>query len=196
MNRRIARLALPLGLGLAGCPSEEAGSEASPSTSAPASAPAPEGRTSTTAARGTTPETRDYTDPDGVVRRGEAVAHEEAMTVTAVLKDAEALAGQQITITGEVTRVCKKKGCWMALRGGEGGPGVRVTFDDYAYFVPRTSVGMTATVKGELSVKVLDEATARHYAEDAKAAGEPPPDVEAGIRELRVASVGLELRPS
>lgn len=196
MDRRIEWLALPLGLALAGCPAEKAAAPVKAAAEAPAKAPAsaPAAATATTAAKGTTPATREQVDPDGIVRRGETVDHAEAMTVAAVMKSADEMNGKTVTLTGEVTEVCVKKGCWMAIRGDEGGPAVRVTMKDYAYFVPSKVSGMNATVKGDLSVKVLDRATAEHYAEDAKEAGKPAPKIEAGSREVAIVSVGLELR--
>ena len=176
-------------LALCACPAPEGG-DAPPAapTSAPevpATAPA-----SGPSAQGTTPDRRNDVDADGVVRRGVEVAPEEAMTVAALMTSAPELAGETVTVTGEVTEVCAKKGCWMALRGEEGGPTVRVTSKGYAYFVPEDATGMVATVKGELSVRVLDEATAKHYAEES---GRAMAADAVGGRELAIASVGLEL---
>lgn len=176
-------LVLPLTLGLLACPPSDPAPKAP--ASQPASAPA------SSAAKGTTPATRAQVDPDGVVRRGVPIAHDEAMTVGALYASADTLDGQTVTVTGEVTHVCKKKGCWMAIRGDEGGPSVRITAKGYAYFVPADATGMHATVKGEVSVKTLDAATARHYAEES---GDPEAAPKGGAREVAIASVGLELR--
>lgn len=187
------RLALtPLAvLVLTGCPASSETPKASPGTpttpAAPASAPA----SAPSAQRGTSPDTRDQVDPDGVVRRGTSVAHEEAMTVGALLVDAEALHGQTVTVTGTVEQVCAKKGCWMALKGESGAPTIRITSKGYAYFVPRSAAGMNATVVGEVAVRKIDVATARHYAEEA---GEDPSSITADQIEVAVASLGLELR--
>ena len=159
--------------------------------SAPA-APASQPASGPSAARGTTPQSRDQTDADGVVRRGETIAHEEAMTISALLEDAETLHGQTVTVTGTVEQVCAKKGCWMALKGEAGEPTVRITAKGYAYFVPRSAAGMFATVKGEVAVRKIDVATARHYAEEA---GTDPGAITEDQLEVAVASVGLELRP-
>lgn len=178
-----------LAAGLYGCPADKtAPPPAEAPSSAPASAPAAQAETSD---KGTTPETRDQTDADGVVRRGVAVAHDEAMTLAALFEEAKSLDGKTVTVTGEVTEVCTKKGCWMALRSEDGGPSVRVTAQDYAYFVPDASKGKQATVKGKVSVKVLDKATADHYAAESEKPDEAP---AAGSVEIALASVGLEIR--
>lgn len=159
--------------------------------SPPSSRPAP--TSDEQSQKGTSPETRDQVDPDGVIRRGVAVADEEALTLSALLEQADALNGETVTVTGTIDRVCAKKGCWMALRDDEGGPTVRITSKGYKYFVPMSAVGQRATAKGEVAVRALDEATARHYAEDAAQAGEAPGEIRVG-REVTLASIGLEIR--
>ena len=48
----------------------------------------------------------------------------------------------------KVRRACEKKGCWMELAGAEGiGPGMRVTFKDYGFFVPKDSRGRWARAR-------------------------------------------------
>lgn len=185
---------------LTACPSpkpenEEAPEPSSPAPSSPASAPASAPSSAPaehSSLKGRTPESRDDIDADGIVRRGLPVAHEEAMTVAALAESASDLAGKRVTVTGEVTEVCVKKGCWMAIRGeGPKAQTIRITSKGYAYFVPKDAAGMHATVTGELAVETMDEATARHIAEEA---GKDPDTVEVSLSEFAIASVGLELR--
>ena len=81
---------------------------------------------------------------------------------------------ESIRLHGEVVDVCRKKGCWMLLR--DGADEVRVTFKDYGFFVPTDLSGAEVTVEGVLQSKVLTEAEARHYAEDA---GSTPEEIAA-----------------
>jgi len=69
-----------------------------------------------------------------------------------------------IHLTATVQEVCQKKGCWMILNDGTSS--VRVTFKDYAFFVPKNLAGSVVHVYGVLTQTVLSEADARHYAED------------------------------
>ncbi|MEM7364534.1 MAG: DUF4920 domain-containing protein [Pseudomonadota bacterium] len=57
----------------------------------------------------------------------------------------------QGTVTGTVTKVCQKEGCWMALVDGE--HYARVTFKDYAFFVPTDIATRSAIVHGKLSLE-------------------------------------------
>lgn len=136
---------------------------------------------------------RDARDDDGVVRRGLPLSEAPALTVSEVHAQVTDLKGKSVKVTGEVTQVCSKSGCWFSLR--DGGKSMRITSKDYKYFVPRDAVGMTAVVEGELSAKMLDQKTAQHYADDlAEATGEPAKKVEGPVYEVAIASVGLEMK--
>ncbi len=69
-----------------------------------------------------------------------------------------------ITVSGSITSVCVKKGCWMMI--GEGENEARVTFKDYSFFVPMNSDGHSAVVIGEAVFKEYDVELLQHYAED------------------------------
>jgi hypothetical protein len=68
--------------------------------------------------------------------------------------------------------VCQRKGCFLIAQDGE--HVARVTFRDYGFFVPTDSTGKTVTLVGTLGRRTLDEAQAKHYAEDA---GKNPAEV-------------------
>jgi hypothetical protein len=79
----------------------------------------------------------------------------------------------------------------MELAGTEKGPGVRVTFKDYGFFVPLDSAGSTAKVEGVVKVAMLDDAKAKHY----EAEGATVPKGKDGkYREVQLVAVGVELR--
>ncbi len=67
-------------------------------------------------------------------------------------------------ISGRVTQVCRKKGCWMILTDDINH--ARVTFKDYKFFMPIDSHNRSAIVYGNLTEKVLSTKMARHYASD------------------------------
>jgi hypothetical protein len=84
--------------------------------------------------------------------------------LAATLGDKNMVSG--ITMKGEIASCCAKKGCWMKLTNPNGEE-VRVTFKDYAFFVPLNSAGRTATVRGTAFAKEISVDDLRHYAEDA-----------------------------
>lgn len=70
-------------------------------------------------------------------------------------------------IEGKVVDVCKKKGCWITLEMPNGDP-MRVTFKDYAFFMPMDIVGKKVVLDGLAKKQTISVETLRHYAEDAK----------------------------
>ena len=188
--RSTSALTALLALGLTACSqggSQNPGAEPAKAGSQPAAAP--EGYSSA----GLSAAQRDDADADGVVRRGMTLSAAPALTVAQVFEQAEALNGKVVKVSGEVSQVCKKSGCWFILRDGD--KTVRITSKGYKYFVPSAAAGMTGVIEGDLAVKMLDVATAQHFAEDeAEGTGKPAAKVEAPTKEIAVASVGLELR--
>ena len=69
-------------------------------------------------------------------------------------------------LTGKITSVCQKKGCWMLMETGNGTT-MRVRFKDYEFFVPKDCAGKTAVVDGIAFKDVTTVAMLQHYAEDA-----------------------------
>lgn len=145
--------------------------------------------------KGTVPDDRDQVDPDGVVRRGKPLSPGEPIAVDEAWARADALDGQRVMITGLVDRVCRKKGCWMAITAEDGDRPIRVTFEDYGFFVPRESPGMVAVVEGELALRTLDVETAQHYENDrVEGTDEKPKTITEPKRELAIVASALELR--
>ena len=70
-------------------------------------------------------------------------------------------------IEGKVMEVCRKKGCWMTLEMPNGDP-MRVTFKDYAFFMPMDIVGKNVVLAGTAKKQTISVESLRHYAEDAK----------------------------
>ncbi|MFT6881718.1 MAG: hypothetical protein ACJAVY_000508 [Marinoscillum sp.] len=98
---------------------------------------------------------------------------------------------QPVKFEAEIAEVCQMKGCWMTLKG-ETGQSVRVTFKDYGFFVPKDASGRKVIIEGVASVAELDEATAKHYAEDAGVEY----DESKTLREVSVVASGVLIAKS
>ncbi len=124
-------------------------------------------------------------DADGVQHFGAPFALDTPPTALAeALPRAEELLGNPIKVAGTVKTSCRKKGCWMQLEPiAEDAPAMRVTFKDYGFFVPLHSDGAQAVIEGEFVKQVMDEATRRHFAEDA---GQTPEEIEAIVGDVEV----------
>jgi hypothetical protein len=68
-------------------------------------------------------------------------------------------------LTGKIDAVCQKKGCWMELKNADGTT-MRVTFKDYAFFMPKDASGLTAIVDGVAKVEETSIADLKEYAKD------------------------------
>lgn len=80
-------------------------------------------------------------------------------------------------VTGKVKEVCQKKGCWMTIVSDDPSkPEMRVTFKDYAFFMPKDLTGKTVVVDGYAYVETTPVDVLRHYAEDA---GKSKEEIEA-----------------
>ena len=70
----------------------------------------------------------------------------------------------------------------------------RVTFEDYSFFVPTDAAGLDALLVGRLEKRQLDEARARHYAEDA---GEDADSIKGPVFEYHIVASAVRLnRPA
>lgn len=72
-------------------------------------------------------------------------------------------------VSGNITEVCQKKGCFMVLTQGE--HHARVKFKDYGFFVPKDSAGRKAVIFGELISATLTAEQANHFESDAGRVG-------------------------
>ena len=86
-------------------------------------------------------------------------------SLAAVLGDPLEFVDTAIRIETRISKVCQKKGCFMIASSG--GQAIRVSFKDYAFFVPTDTDGKTVTLTGTLIERVLSEEQAAHFREDA-----------------------------
>ena len=95
-----------------------------------------------------------------------------------------------LKVTGEVIAVCKKKGCWMTLKMPSGEP-IRVTFKDYAFFMPMDIVGKKVALDGIAKKQTISVETLRHYAEDAHQSAEEVAKITDPKKELAFEAKGV-----
>lgn len=107
----------------------------------------------------------------------------EARTLAAVVASAATLDGTEVLVETEVVQVCRKKGCFFIARDGEAT--ARVTFRDYAFFVPTDSAGKRVVLAGTFERRAITAEQAAHYAEDLGEA--PAADLEDGFEYAIVA---------
>jgi hypothetical protein len=131
------------------------------------------------------------TAPAAVMTRGEKLKGLEVVSFDKLLSSPKEYDGKTVAVEAKVRQACTKKGCWMELASADKGPGVRVTFKDYGFFVPLDSAGSTAKVEGTVKVAELSPEKVKHFeSEGAKVAK----DKDGKYREVQLVAVGVELR--
>jgi hypothetical protein len=124
---------------------------------------------------------------------GEKITEKEAMEaskLSAKMKDKKTL---ETKVKGIVLEVCTKKGCWMTVDVGNNQK-MRVTFKDYAFFVPKDCNGKQIVIEGIAQKEVTDVASLKHYAEDAGKSKEEIAKITKAKEELTFEAVGVILK--
>ncbi len=94
---------------------------------------------------------------------------QSVLTLSDVVARADSLKDKKVCIKGEISAVCKTRGCWMEVTDGSHKARVRFTKSEACsdgYYVPRNSDGHKVYLNGTVEVVEVPEETARHYAED------------------------------
>lgn len=130
----------------------------------------------------------DAVAPSGEVY-GKALPAGKPITAAALLQEPLKYNGQRVMLEGVVSDVCKVKGCWMVMSDGE--RKMRVTFENYGFFVPKDCAGRSVRVEGSFAVKEISVADAKHYLEDA-GRHEDAAKITEPVRELTLVASGVE----
>lgn len=118
---------------------------------------------------------------------------DEPIELSEALDRLDELADKPVRIRGVVLGSCAKKGCWMKLQTPEGIDPVRVSFENYGFFVPRSSKGAVAILEGTLQKKVETESARKHYAEDGNASPEEIAKIQGDKVTVRFVATGVDL---
>lgn len=113
---------------------------------------------------------------------------------TVVLADALAKPAdykdKAIRLEGTITDVCQKEGCWLVLTDGK--QTMRIHMKGHAFAVPKDISGKKIVAEGQLEVKTIPEAMAKHLAEESKA-GPDPSTIKGDQTVVRLMASGVEV---
>ncbi len=96
--------------------------------------------------------------------------------LAALIAGAESALGKASIIEARVGKVCQKKGCFFIAQDGDAV--VRVSFKDYAFFVPTDIGSRRVLVSGVLIEREVSAEESAHYAADLEDETTP---VKAGV---------------
>jgi hypothetical protein len=124
---------------------------------------------------------------------GEQITEDSAIAIN----ELKTLMGNQkemnVKLVGTIEGVCQKKGCWMELTN-EGAEPLRVTFKDYAFFMPKDAAGRTAIISGIAKVEETSVADLQEYAKDAGKSKEEIAAITEPKQELAFEASGVILK--
>lgn len=97
-----------------------------------------------------------------------------------------------VSVKGEVTDVCEKRGCWLTLKT-EDGSAFFVKMKDYAFFVPTALKGKNVVLEGNAERKVTSVDELKHYAKDAKKSKAEIDAITSPKEEVRFLANGIKV---
>jgi hypothetical protein len=101
------------------------------------------------------------------IRRGEMVKAKKQVTLAEALADPVRFSSEPVLVTGVIKSSCTRKGCWMQLAASpDAEEALRVTFRNYAFFIPLDARGMEARAVGVVQVRKLEAAEVDHLLEE------------------------------
>ena len=112
----------------------------------------------------------------------------KAEPVTGLLADPKPHVGKTVRVSGEVTTVCQKAGCWLVMRGDEGDT-LRVTMKEHGFAVAKDIAGRTAHVEGEVIEHAVDPETVAHFKSETDADGDVPEEGKTHVYEIVASAV-------
>lgn len=121
---------------------------------------------------------------------GSAIKAEGAVPLADLTQQLKDDQPHTVKVTGVVTDVCPKKGCWITL-DMPGTTKVFVKMKDYGFFVPVELKGKTVVMEAEAKVIKTSVAELKHYAEDAKKSKEEIDAIKEPKDEIRLTASGI-----
>ncbi len=109
---------------------------------------------------------------------GASISPDDAMSVSQLAQLYATLkAGDSVTakFTGDIEKVCQKKGCWFTVQLDEKQT-LMVRFKDYGFFIPKDVATRGAIVEGIAFLRETSVAELQHFAQDA---GKPQAEIDA-----------------
>ncbi len=97
---------------------------------------------------------------------GKKITPEDAISTQELITAIQTHDSLNTKVKGEIIASCKKKGCWMDMQLPDGQT-MKITFKDYAFFVPKGMTKNYGIIEGVAKKETISVAMLRHYAQDA-----------------------------
>ena len=120
---------------------------------------------------------------------GAPITQKNAVPLSAAITKLGNATSAPVFVEAKVDKICEVKGCWLGLVSDQGN--ARVTFKDYAFFVPKSLVGKQVLVEGMLEKITMSMEETKHYVQDA---GGDPSKVTTPRTEYRIVATGVQVK--
>jgi hypothetical protein len=126
----------------------------------------------------------------------------DAVPASKVIANPAEYADKYVRVTGKVTQVCEKKGCWVRVAPAEAGAApAEGTGDIFIKFrdppagrlVPMEALGKDVVVEGTLKAGQMSERAARHFKEDAGAPEEEINKIVGPQKQMFITGAALKI---
>ena len=124
---------------------------------------------------------------------GDKITADNAIPVSELAAAMGDSASMNCKISGEIESVCQKKGCWMDI-ANPNGESVRITFKNYAIFMPKDAAGKSAIMEGIAKVEETSVEDLQEYARDAGKSAEEVAAITSPEKELVFEASGVILQ--
>jgi hypothetical protein len=128
---------------------------------------------------------------DTVITRGAVLGSSPTVDLAEAIQSVDAYMDQTVILEGAVKKVCQAKGCWMEVSPKGADRGIRVTFKDYAFFMPTDSQGADARLEGVFETNLFSKADADHLIAEGVALNR---HADGTATEISFVAQGVELR--
>lgn len=126
------------------------------------------------------------TNPDAWIHFGAPFTLAASVPAAQVFGDPAAHADKTVRVTGELTEVCQKMGCWAVIRD-DAGHSYRITMKDHAFGIAKDGAGRKVDLEGQLVRKDVDPAQVEHYKSEGST--HPPEEGQAASWEIVASTV-------
>ena len=92
---------------------------------------------------------------EGPTTYGDGVTEGATVSIAEILASPDDYKGKEVQVSGKVTDVCPKKGCWMELRD-ENDASLRVKVQDDVIVFPAEAKGKLAKARGKVEILDMD----------------------------------------
>jgi len=86
---------------------------------------------------------------------GDEITLTKSTSIESIVINPNESTGKEFLISGVMTQVCQKKGCWMDVKDGENSLNIR--FKDYAFFMPKDGAGRKVKAQGIFNIAMYEE---------------------------------------